>query len=142
MTIEQIHEDFDLLDDWEDRYRYVIELGRTLPELPADERVEANKVRGCVSQVWLATKISSDCDAENPKLHFTGDSDAHIVRGLVAILFAIFQDKSASEILKIDAPQVFDSLGLKEHLTPQRSNGLASMMTRIREDAARALQAA
>ncbi len=142
MTIEQIHEDFDLLEDWEDRYRYVIELGRTLPELPADERIEANKVRGCVSQVWLATKISSDSDAENPKLHFTGDSDAHIVRGLVAILFAIFQDKSASEILKIDAPQVFDSLGLKEHLTPQRSNGLASMMTRIREDAARALQAA
>ncbi len=142
MTIEQIREDFELLDDWEDRYRYVIELGRKLPELAGDERTDANKVRGCASQVWLATKISSDCDAGDPKLHFTGDSDAHIVRGLVAILFAIFQDKNASEILKIDAPQVFDSLGLKEHLTPQRSNGLASMMTRIRDDAARALQAA
>ncbi|MGH1418196.1 MAG: SufE family protein [Hyphomicrobiaceae bacterium] len=138
MTIEQIREDFELLDDWEDRYRYVIELGRALPDLPENLRTEENKVRGCASQVWLATSTNPSADGADVQLHFEGDSDAHIVRGLVAILFAIFQDKTAKEILEIDAPCIFDSLGLKEHLTPQRSNGLASMMSRIREDAVRA----
>ena len=139
MSIETIASDFALLDDWEDRYRYVIELGRALAPLPAAERTEANKVRGCASQVWLATHVAGDPATGRKMLSFEGDSDAHIVRGLIAILLAIYQDKSADEILQIDAQSVFASLGLKEHLTPQRSNGLASMVERIRNDARSAL---
>lgn len=135
MTLTEIRDDFAFLDDWEDRYRYVIELGRQLPELPESARTDANKVRGCASQVWLQTT------ATDGKLHFVGDSDAHIVRGLVAILFAIYQDKSAAEILETDAQAVFSDLGLKDHLTPQRSNGLASMVERIRSDAREAQSA-
>lgn len=129
MTFEDIREDFALLDDWEDRYRYVIELGRQLPELPESARTDANKVRGCASQVWLET---SETDG---RLHFLGDSDAHIVRGLIAILFALYQDRTPKDILSIDAHGELAALGLAEHLTPQRSNGLASMVERIRSDA-------
>ena len=136
MPFADIEADFALLDDWEDRYRYVIELGRALPPLPHELRIEANKVRGCASQVWLATSLTHDRNRDIETLHFVGDSDAHIVRGLVAILFAIYEGKSAAEILSIDAPGYFARLGLKEHLTPQRSNGLASMVERIRADAA------
>lgn len=130
MTIADIQADFALLDDWEDRYRYVIELGRAMPPLPEELRTDANKVRGCASQVWLATS-----SATGTGLHFQGDSDALIVRGLVAILISLYQDKSADEILATDAPAVLASLGLKDHLTPQRSNGVASMVERIRADA-------
>lgn len=130
MTLDQIREDFALLDDWEDRYRYVIELGRKLPEFPEDQRNDNNKVRGCASQVWLHTTPTG------AGLHFDGDSDAHIVRGLIAILLAIYQDRPSEEILTTDAEAVFNDLGLKDHLTPQRSNGLASMVQRIRADAA------
>lgn len=130
MTIADIQADFALLDDWEDRYRYVIELGRAMPPLPEELRTDANKVRGCASQVWLATTTTAGAP-----LHFQGDSDALIVRGLVAILIALYQDKSADEILATDAPAVLASLGLKDHLTPQRSNGVASMVERIRADA-------
>lgn len=129
MTLTDIRSDFELLDDWEDRYRYVIELGKTLPPLAPELRTDRNKVRGCASQVWLAT------DVDGARLKFQGDSDAHIVRGLIAILFAIYQGKTADEILAIEPEQVFAALGLKEHLTPQRSNGLASMVQRIRSDA-------
>lgn len=135
MSIAAIKDDFELLDDWEDRYRYVIELGKALPVLPDDLRNEANKVRGCASQVWLATEAAQVDDQPSPVLHFQGDSDAHIVRGLVAILLSIYQDKTAAEILATDALAIFGELGLQDHLTPQRSNGLASMVTRMRRDA-------
>ena len=140
MTIDQIIDDFTLLDEWDDRYRYVIELGRTLTALPDDARNDANKVQGCASQVWLETSrrdVTTD-----PVLSFVGDSDAHIVRGLIAILFAIYSGKHAREILATDAVEVFDSIGLREHLTPQRSNGLRSMVERIRKDAGKALATA
>ena len=135
MTLENILADFQLLDDWEDRYRYVIELGRALPPLPEAARTEANKVRGCASQVWLATEVNGVTAGTAPRLSFKGDSDAHIVRGLIAILFAIYSGRCADEIVRIDAEGVFRRLGLAEHLTPQRSNGFASMVERICTDA-------
>jgi len=134
MSLADIRSDFALLDDWEDRYRYVIELGRGLAPLPESLRTEANKVRGCASQVWLATS-SDQAPAGEPRLHFVGDSDAHIVRGLIAILFAMYQDRTPEEILGADARALFSELGLKEHITPQRSNGFFSMVERIRSDA-------
>jgi cysteine desulfuration protein SufE len=129
VTLENILADFQLLDDWQDRYRYVIELGRALPPLPEAARTEANKVRGCASQVWLATEVN--CATAAPCLNFKGDSDTHIVRGLIAILFAIYSGRCADEIVRIDAEGVFRCLGLAKHLTPQRSNGFASMVERI-----------
>jgi cysteine desulfuration protein SufE len=137
-TLDGIIENFSLLEEWDDRYRYVIELGRGLSPLSAQERVEANKVQGCASQVWLATKIGSNGQG-GPILTFAGDSDAHIVRGLIAILFAMYSGKHADEILSADAIALFDRLGLREHLTPQRSNGFRSMVERIRADARAAL---
>ena len=134
-TLADIRGDFSVLDDWEDRYRYVIELGRTLKPLPEELRTDANKVRGCASQVWLATHIEPPNNGAGPILKFEADSDAHIVRGLVAILLAIYDGHPTEEILKIDPDPIFSELGLKEHLTPQRSNGLASMVARIRTDA-------
>ena len=133
MTIEEILENFALLDDWEDRYRYVIELGRELAPLPESERTARNKVRGCASQVWLSTHV--DHSQRPPRLTFVGDSDAHIVRGLVAIAIALFDRKTPSEILSTDAEALFDRLGLREHLTAQRSNGLRALVDRIRSDA-------
>ncbi len=138
MNIDEIVENFSLLDEWDDRYRYVIELGRTLSPFPESARTDANKVQGCVSQVWLSTEVHPD-GADGPVLTFVGDSDAHIVRGLVAILLAIYSGKSAREIVKTDALALFDGLGLRAHLTPQRSNGLRSMVERIRADGANAL---
>ncbi len=135
MTFDDIKSDFELLDDWEDRYRYVIELGRALPPLPEDLKTDANKVRGCASQVWLATRPVPSKGGGLPKLDMHGTSDAHIVQGLIAVLFAVYEGKTADEILATDALQIFAGLGLKEHLTPQRSNGLASMVERIRADA-------
>jgi cysteine desulfuration protein SufE len=139
-SLDAILADFELLDDWEDRYRYVIELGRTLKPLPPQERSPANKVQGCVSQVWLATTVHQNSD--DPRLSFLGDSDAHIVRGLIAILLALYSDQKAEEIMRIDANAVLDRLHLKEHLTPQRSNGLLAMVERIRRDASAALSTA
>jgi cysteine desulfuration protein SufE len=138
MTIDEIIENFALLDDWDDRYRYVIELGRGLAALPESERTETNKVQGCASQVWLASKTRPD-GAGGPVISFVGDSDAHIVRGLIAILFALYSGKPAREILSTDAIAVFERLGLREHLTPQRSNGFRSMVERMRADARAAL---
>ncbi|MCB8838857.1 SufE family protein [Aurantimonas sp. VKM B-3413] len=138
-TIEEIEADFELLDDWEDRYRYLIELGRTLPDMPADDLSDANKVRGCVSQVWLTSEHDA---ASPPHLTFRGESDAHIVRGLVAIALALFSGRAAPEILDIDAEAAFTRLGLQDHLTPQRSNGLRSMVNRIKDDARQALATA
>jgi cysteine desulfuration protein SufE len=139
--IDEIVDNFTLLDEWDDRYRYVIELGRTLPPLAESAHTDANKVQGCASQVWLVTHVKPDGGA-GPILTLEGDSDAHIVRGLVAILFALYSGKSAREILATDALALFDSIGLRENLTPQRSNGLRSMVERIRREANAALAAA
>lgn len=136
MTFDDIAENFAVLDDWEDRYRYIIELGRTLPPLDASARVDANKVLGCASQVWVGTTVAAS--AGGPRLSFVGDSDAHIVKGLVAIIVAIYQGKTASEIISTNAMAKLASIGLDDHLTPQRSNGVASMIKRIRADAAAA----
>ena len=137
-TLDEIVDNFSLLEDWDDRYRYVIELGRALSPLAERDRTEANKVQGCASQVWLATTVHPNGQGE-PMLTFCGDSDAHIVRGLIAILFAMFSGKQARDILSTDAIAVFERLGLREHLTPQRSNGFRSMVERIRADAQAAL---
>ena len=139
--IDEIIDNFTLLDEWDDRYRYVIELGRTLPALADSAHVDANKVQGCASQVWLLTHVKPD-GANGPVLTFEGDSDAHIVRGLVAILFALYSGKSARDILATDALALFDRIGLRDKLTPQRSNGLRSMVERIRKEATAALAAA
>jgi len=140
-TIDEIVENFTLLDQWDDRYRYVIELGRALPPLAESAHIEANKVQGCASQVWLLSHVAPD-GAAGPVLTFEGDSDAHIVRGLVAILLALYSGKPARDILATDAIALFDRIGLRENLTPQRSNGLRSMVERIRAEANAALVAA
>jgi cysteine desulfuration protein SufE len=137
-AIDEIVENFELLDQWDDRYRYVIELGRTLAPLAEAAHSEANKVRGCASQVWLITHVKPD-GAAGPSLSFEGDSDAHIVRGLIAILFALYSGKRAKDILDTDAEALFGRLGLRENLTPQRSNGLRAMVDRIRAEAKAAL---
>jgi cysteine desulfuration protein SufE len=141
MALDDIQSDFALLDAWEDRYRYVIELGRMLEPMGTDEHSDGNKVRGCASQVWLATDVQGD-DRGDKRLTFRGDSDAHIVRGLIAILFAVYSGRTAKDILATDVQGILGGLGLREHLTPQRSNGLNSMVERIRADARQALSAA
>jgi cysteine desulfuration protein SufE len=130
MKLADLQSDFAVLDDWEDRYRYIIELGRTLPPMAPELKNETTKVRGCASQVWLVSEPQA-----SGTMHFLGESDAHIVQGLIAILFALYEGKTPREILSLDPATVFNALGLKEHLTPQRSNGLASMVERIRTDA-------
>ena len=134
---DAISADFEMLDDWEDRYRYLIELGRRLAPLGDTERTDANKVRGCASQVWLATHVERT--AGGPRLVIRGDSDAHIVKGLIAVLLAMTDGLAADDILKLDPHRSFAALGLAEHLTPQRSNGFAAMVTRVRTDAEAAL---
>ena len=140
-NIGDIIDNFSVLDDWDDRYRYLIELGRELPPLAEAAHNDANKVQGCASQVWLDTRVRPN-GASGPVLTFAGDSDAHIVRGLIAILFAIYSGKAAKDILASDALALFERLGLREHLTPQRSNGFRSMVERIRSDARAALATA
>lgn len=127
---EEIVADFSFLDDWDDRYKYLIDLGRSLAPYPDEKRDDAHKVKGCASQVWL------DIAQRDGRLFFAGDSDAHIVKGLVALLIALYSGKSPSEILEIDADESLAPLDLKAHLTPQRSNGVASMIARIRAAAA------
>ncbi|MBR1222638.1 SufE family protein [Bradyrhizobium sp. U87765 SZCCT0131] len=141
MTIDEIKDNFALLDDWDDRYRYVIELGRALAPMSEQDHSAANKVQGCASQVWLARTTNKD-SADRTVLHYVGDSDAHIVRGLIAILLALYSDKPARTILDTDAVALFEELGLGEHLTPQRSNGFRAMVERIRRDAREVLAAA
>ncbi len=139
-SIADIIADFDLLDEWEDRYRYLIELGRKLEPLPDEARTEDNKVRGCASQVWVETRVDDSCG--EPVLNFRGDSDAHIVRGLVCLVLTLYSGRPAGEIGQTDAMDVFQQLGLTAHLTPQRSNGVRSMVERIKADALRALHPA
>lgn len=137
-SIDQLVSDFAVLDEWEDRYRYVIELGRELDPLAEAERTAANKVQGCVSQVWITTEVRR-ANGSAPVLAFRGDSDAHIVRGLIAILFLLFSGRGADEIVRTDASAVLARLQLTEHLTPQQSNGLFAMVKRIQADARAAL---
>jgi len=137
--IDEIVSNFELLDEWEERYRYLIELGRQMEALPEEAHTDANKVRGCASQVWLVTAL--DRSNGEPVMHLVGDSDAHIVRGLVALLISLYSGKTPSEALATDALGLFKELGLSEHLTPQRSNGVRSMVERIRHDAQAALAA-
>ncbi len=138
MQIDEIIGNFELLDEWEDRYRYLIELGRTLEPLPKDAYTDANKVRGCASQVWLETMRTRD-PAGRTVLNFRGDSDAHIVRGLVALVLALYSGRPSQEIVETDAAPLFKELGLAEHLTPQRANGLRSMVERIKKEAREAM---
>jgi len=129
-TLEELAAEFELLGDWEERYRYIIELGRELEPLSDAERSEANKVRGCASQVWLITEPQAD-----GTLRFRGDSDAHIVRGLIGVLLRLYSGRRPNEILAFDAKAAFEKLGIVGALSAQRSNGLASMVARIRRDA-------
>ncbi len=135
-SISNIIENLSFLEDWEDRYRYIIELGRMVETMPDALKTEDTKVRGCASQVWLHAEASLD---NPPVLTFLGDSDAHIVRGLVALALALYSGKSAPEIMSTDAIALFSSLGLKEHLSAQRSNGFRSLIDKIQQQAALSL---
>ena len=132
--IDRILDDFAFLDDWDDRYRYLIELGKELEPLPEEAHSDANKVRGCASQVWLVSRRDGGPGPQT-RLYFSGDSDAHIVRGLVALALAIYSGRTAADILQTDAFAIYEKLGLAAHLTPQRSNGVRSMIERIKADA-------
>ena len=137
-SFEQIKDDFAFLEDWEDRYRYIIELGRELPPLSDNEKNDDTRVQGCVSQVWLITEPQAGTEQV---LKFRGESDAHIVRGLVAIVLALYSGKPAQDIAGIDAVAVLKELGLDSHLSPQRANGLRAMVQRIHADASKAMAA-
>jgi cysteine desulfuration protein SufE len=137
-TLAQLREDFSYLDDWEDRYKHVIELGRALPPMPEALKTASTKVNGCASQVWIHSTVMPSADG--PRLLLQGDSDALIVKGLIAIAFMVYAPLSAAAAAATDAVPVFADLGLQDHLTPQRSNGLASMVARIKADARSALQ--
>ena len=139
-SFDDIVADFEFLDDWEDRYRYIIELGKDLPPLPEEEHTEANRVHGCVSQVWL--KVLPEGAGPDATMHFLADSDALIVRGLVAILLSMVENKTAQEVLDMDIRGQLEALGLQEHLTQQRANGLASMIERLKTEARKVAEAA
>ncbi|AQS47724.1 cysteine desufuration protein SufE [Thioclava nitratireducens] len=130
-AFEEIAETFEFLDDWEDRYRHVIELGRELPPLDDAVKVPATKVEGCASQVWLLPRIEGT--GPNAVFDFQGESDAMIVQGLIAILHALYSGLTAEEVLEVDAPAELGRLGLNDHLSAQRSNGLRAMVERIRK---------
>ena len=132
--IAAIRDDFAFLEDWEDRYRFILELGRALEPLPESSHNDVNKVQGCVSQVWIECEPRTDAEGRSV-LHFRGDSDSHLVRGLVAIALALYSDREPAAILAEDARATFRELGLEQHLTPQRSNGVRSMIERIRAEA-------
>jgi len=131
--IQDMIDDFAFLSDWEERYMHVIDLGKALPPLSEAEKTDVNKVKGCVSQVWL---VSEKTGGEDPVLTFSGDSDAHIVKGLVAVTLQIFSGRKASMIRDLDASAILKELDLEEHLSPQRSNGLKAMIGRIKAEAA------
>ena len=136
-AFEAIVDDFDFLDEWEDRYRYVIDLGRSMEPIEEELRTEWSKVEGCASQVWMVPQLSRD--AELRTFSFRGDSDAMIVRGLIAVLRSLYNGLRVSEVLEVDARREIGRLGLESHLSSQRSNGLVSMIRRIRGMASRVL---
>lgn len=136
-SIDEVTEAFSLIDDWEERYRYVIELGKALPPLRPDQRTEDNRVKGCASNVWVVTHVRDP--GPDAVLTFEGESDAHIVKGLVALTLAFYSGRPARDILASDAFELFRSFGFEQHLTPQRSNGVRAMIERIRADARAAM---
>ena len=129
-NIQEMIDDFAFLTDWEDRYMHVIDMGKALEPLEPSEKTDAHKVKGCVSQVWMVSEV------RDGKLYYRGDSDAHIVKGLVAVVLEIFNSRAPEEILKLDANTILEELDLSEHLSPQRSNGLKAMIERILSQAA------
>ncbi len=138
LSVETLVENFELLDDWEDRYRYVIELGRALPPMPEAEKTAASKITGCVSQVWLTART----EGTPPVMRFSADSDAFIVRGLIAILLVVYDGRPPRDVAETDALQVLGQIGLDRHLSPNRRNGLVAMVGRIRAEAAARVPAA
>ena len=132
MTLEELYDNFAFFDSWEEKYQYVIDLGKTLEPLPEKYKTDVWKVQGCQSQVWLVP------DFKGKNIHFQGDSDAILVRGIIAIVLLIYNDKSTEEIKSIDVMEIFAKLGLEENLTPSRRNGMMSMVAKIREYAATA----
>lgn len=137
MDVDELVENFEMLGSWEERYRYLIEIGRRLPPLPEDQRTEDNRVRGCMSQVWLVGGLGDD-----GRMHFAGDSDAYIVKGLIALLFKLVDGRTPQEILSLDIGDVFSRLGLENHVTANRRNGFYAMVERIRALARDAVAAA
>lgn len=135
-AIEELAETFEFLDDWEERYKYIIDLGRKLEPLPDEYKIDDYRVQGCVSKVWLVPRADP---ADPERIQFIADSDAHIVKGLIAIALLLFDDKTPDEILAVDAREVLRRLDLSEHLSPSRSNGFYAMIRRIRETAERRL---
>ena len=133
MQIDELIENFSFLDCWEDKYKYLIELGNSLPHLPDDKKTDEWKVPGCQSQVWIIPHFN------NSSVSFEGDSDAIIVRGIIAVVLTIFKDKPAQEILDIDVDKIFDTIGLKEHITSNRRSGMLSMVDKIKHYAAQTL---
>jgi cysteine desulfuration protein SufE len=129
MDFDELADNFELFDDWEDRYRYIIDLGKTLPPLPDEFKTDDTKVRGCMSQVWM---VPGHVDGDDARFAFAADSDAHIVKGLIAVLATLYTGKTKEEIGKIDAEAAFARIGLDQHLSPSRRNGLVSMVGRIR----------
>ena len=129
MELQELKDNFEMLGEWEERYRYLIDLGRKLPPLPEAEHNEANKVRGCMSQVWLTSRKNPGPPAT---LEFGGDSDSHLVKGLIALLFLLVSGKTPQEILATDVAHAFEQLGLENHITANRRNGFYSMVERIR----------
>ncbi len=132
--VEELIDNFSFLDDWDDRFRYLIDLGRKLEPMDDSLKTEESKVRGCTSQVWIVDEVQPGTP---PTLHFTADSDAHIVKGLIAVLLSIYDGRTPEEILAVDAKDVIGRLGFEQHLSPNRANGLFSMVERIRALAAR-----
>jgi cysteine desulfuration protein SufE len=132
--LEEILDNMEFLENWEDKYKYIIELGQSVTNLDDALKNSTTKVNGCVSQVWLYSSLNIDKVGEKV-LKFVGDSDAFIVKGLIAILIAIYSDRKPSEILEIEHEDIFEKFGLQSHLSPQRSNGLLSMIQRIKDDA-------
>lgn len=135
LTIDELYEEFEDLPDWDERCDYLIDLGFNLPELPAEAKTEENRVHGCQSNVWLVADIQQSTP---PTVKFLANSDAVIVNGLIAVLAALYSGKTPQEIISIDAQEVFKKLGLERHLSPQRRNGLYSMVQRVRELAVQA----
>ena len=126
MKPEELIERFSFFDDWQERYRYIIDLGMKLPALDDAHKTEDNKVRGCMSQVWMVHEVQAE------SLHFQADSDSHIVKGLISLLLSLYSGRSSAEVLEIDIEHVFQSIGLDQHLSPNRRNGFYSMVGRIR----------
>jgi cysteine desulfuration protein SufE len=137
--VEELIDNFSFLDDWEDRFRYLIDLGRKLPPMDEALKTEETKVRGCTSQVWIVDEVKPGAGSGPPTLHFVADSDAHIVKGLIAVLMEIYDGRTPEEVLAVDIRDAIGRLGFQQHLSPNRANGLFSMVERIRSLAAREL---